>query len=279
MQFKQPIEEFGGTDLVMNLAVANGFPPATYRPLMQPFTEYYRVTCLLPRALWGNPPPDQPRSWRETLARDLLDGIHAHNFRDIIAVGHSFGGIASLLATIEDPTRFKALILLDPTILDLTLLEGMDMLHATHQLDQLPLATRAMRRQRSFASADEAFTYFRSRSLFADWSDEAVHLYAEYGTRPTENGVTLVWSPEWEAYYFKTIYTKIWDDLPKLRGLLPILLIRGETSDTLIPESAAKIREMLPDITYAEIKGHGHLFPQSNPDATRAVMQAWLKTL
>jgi pimeloyl-ACP methyl ester carboxylesterase len=276
----QPIYEFGGKGQVINLALANGFPPATYIPVMQPLTQTHHVICVQPRALWGTEqPPTQLWNWRDTLAKDLLNGLREHNLQDIIVVGHSFGGIASIFAVLEDPSRFKALILLDPTIFSPEISTALEAMQKDGSIEQFPLAARALRRQRLFASTEEAFQYFRSRPLFADWSDEVVRLYAEQGTVPVEGGVMLRWSPEWESYYFKTGYTRIWEDLPKLRGLLPTLIIRGGNSDTYLGESAEKVKAILPEAVHLEIAGHGHLFPQSNPGETHQMMRDWIANL
>lgn len=276
----QPLYEFGGRGSIINLALANGFPPETYRPLMQQFTQDYRVVSVLPRALWkGELLPKELLNWRISLAHDLTVGIQEHDLNGVIAVGHSFGGIATLLSVLEAPQRFKAMILLDPTIFSQEIIHALEEMYANNAMDQFPLATRAARRQDTFASVEEAFKYFRSRPLFADWSDEAVQHYAEGGTIPTENGVRLMWSPEWESYYFKTGYTRIWSDLPHLRGLLPTLIIRGANSDTYVAESAAKVKAILPDATHVEIEGHGHLFPMSNPTETYRMMRGWIDQL
>lgn len=262
---------------VLHLAVANGFPPSTYRPLLQPFTESHRILSLLPRALWDDhtPPPDEIIDWKDGVAQDLLTGYRQHNLSDIIAIGHSFGGIASALNVIEDPQRFKALVLLDPTLLTPEVWAMMATLHAQNQLDLMPLAARAIKRQRDFASTEAVFAYFRDKPLFANWSDEVLRLYAEGGTRPTPDGVTLAWSPEWEAYYFKTGYTKIWETLPQLNGLVPTLIIRGTSSDAYVEAAQAQVKTLLPDAEHVEIDG-GHLFPQERPAETAAIIDSWL---
>lgn len=275
-----PFNPFDGTGPIINLALANGFPPPTYIPLMRSFLSDYQVISLLPPALWPDTqPPDEIRTWSLDITQPLLQGLRDYNLHQIIAIGHSFGGIGSLLAAIEAPERFKALVLLDPTILTDDRMSMLDQLRAINALDQMPLAARAIKRQRDFADADEAFTYFRSKPLFSDWSDEVLRLYVEQGTKPIAGGIRLWWSPEWEAYYFKAGYTRIWDDLPKLRGLLPILTIRGTTSDTFIAETAERLCALLPEMAYAEIEGHGHLFPQTAPAQTARLIQDWLSQL
>jgi len=277
----QPLYTFGGDGSVMHLAVANGFPPQTYAPLLQPFTSRYRLVCLPPRALWPDDqqPPDQPGSWR-ALADDLLAGMRQYNLTDVIAVGHSFGGIASLLAALDEPERFRALILLDPTILPPERVQVMKMAQETGQTEQIPLVQTARRRRRAFDSVDDAYAYFKTKPLFNGWPDETVRLYAESLTRPSANGngVELAWTPEWEAHYYRSMYTEIWETLPRLRGLLPTLVIRGGTTDTFVESAAERMKSLVPDAAYVDIPGHGHLFPQSAPEETRRVMETWLET-
>jgi pimeloyl-ACP methyl ester carboxylesterase len=70
-----------------------------------------------------------------------------------------------------------------------------------------------------------------------------------------------------------------WEDIPHLDQNLPLLIIRGETSDTLSADSAGRLREMLPRATHVTMPGAGHLFPQSHPAETRAILEQWLAGL
>jgi len=279
----QSLYEFGGRPdaPVMHVAVANGFPPQTYIPLVESFTERFRVLSLPPRALWhGQHHPAETRSWRD-LADDLLEAMESHHLTNIVAVGHSFGGVASALAVIKQPQRFRALILLDPTIMPLRYLNGVRLMRLLRAEDRMPLVPGALRRRSRFASVDEAYTFFRSKKLFVDWSDRAVRLYAEAMLRPADDGsaMELAWSPHWEAQYYRKVHTGVWGDIPKLRGLVPILAIRGATTNTFVKEAADRFRRLLPDADYAEITGHGHLFPQSAPEQTHHIIEQWLKKL
>lgn len=275
---EQPLVELGGTGgAVMHIAVANGFPPQTYTPLLAPLTARYRVVSLPPRPLWTNPPPpDSVTSWR-SLASDMLAGLRKHDLRDVIAVGHSFGAVASMLAVLEEPSRFRALILLDPTFLPPHLLWLIKLSRIFRFEHRQPLVQGALRRRARFATEQEAFDYWRGKPLFRDWSDDVLWLYTRSLTRPApDGGLELAWSPQWEARYYKTIFTESWRELPKLRGVLPVLAIRGTTTNTFLEASARKFRRVLPAAVYAEIEGHGHLFPHSAPDQTRAIMEGWL---
>jgi pimeloyl-ACP methyl ester carboxylesterase len=275
-----PLYSFGGAGTVLHLAVANGFPPQTYAPLLQPLAAQYRVISLPPRALWPGigAPPDEIGSWRD-LAGDLLDGLRQHDLSDVIAVGHSFGAVVSMLAALAEPTRFRALVMLDPTILPRDVTEAIKAMRAQGEIPRLPLVDGALKRRNRFADLDEAYTYWRGKPLFKDWTDAAVRLYAESLTQPAaDGGIELAWPREWEAYYYLTVDAEVWDYLPRLNGLLPTLIIQGGSSDTYMDESAARARMLLPDATHETLPGYGHLFPLAAPDATRQMIEDWLAT-
>lgn len=275
-----PIYDFGGSGQIINLLPANGFPPETYIPLLRPLTEHYHVICMLPRALWPNEKlPTELRQW-DMLADDFLAGLTYHKLKGVIAIGHSFGGIASMIAAVRRPELFSALCLLDPTLFRPEWLDGMEQMQRDGSIQEFPLVQGAVRRRRTFETHDEAFAYFKSKKLFADWPDESLRLYVDYGLQTAVDGsLELRWPPEWEAYYFSTGFTRSWKTVPKLRGLLPVLAIGGGTTDVYVPEIASMLREELLDATFAEVTGHGHLFPQSAPHQTLMIIQRWLATL
>jgi len=276
-----PIYEFGGDGPPINVALANGFPPEVYRPLLEPLTTRYRVVCLLPRALWEQPGPAHAvTSWRQ-VAADLLAGLRVHNLTGVIALGHSMGGVASMLAVLQEPGRFRGLAMLDPTILPPFALTSIGIMARLGLQDRFPLVQGALRRRARFISTEEAYRYWASKRLFANWPEETVHLYADGLTRPNPEGggVTLRWPPAWEAQYYRTIMTDSWREAARLRGLLPTLVVGGQHTDTFSAKPARRMRRLLPEATHATIAGHGHLFPMSAPSETRAVLEDWLAGL
>ena len=70
--------------------------------------------------------------------------------------------------------------------------------------------------------------------------------------------------------------TDIWRVVPKLRGLLPVLVVRGEHTNTFTAASERAMRRAVPDATCVTISGHGHQFPMSAPQETRRIIEAWL---
>lgn len=276
----QTLVELGGLPQapLLHMAVANGFVPQTYLPLLRPLMANFRVVSAPPRALWGDQTPPVllgAPDWMH-IAHDLLAAFAQFDLTDVVAIGHSFGGVASINAAILQPERFRALILLDPTFLPQHVL---DMLAAAMQQgisDQHPLAQAALRRKNQFDSAQAFYERYRQNPLFADWDEEAFRLYADYGTMPSpEGGVTLTWSRAWEAFYFSTGLSETWRLIPQL-AKVPTLIVRGGSSDTYTQDSARRVADLLPDATHITLDGHGHLFPQSAPHQTAEIIRQWL---
>ncbi len=262
---------------LLNFMPANGFPPRTYLPMLRGLAGF-RAISLPPRALWGDQAaPTAYCSWRDA-ADDLLRGLDCFDLRDIVAVGHSLGGVLSMLALIKEPARFRALVMLDPVLLPQATLDRLAQARDAGQIENFPLVQGARRRRQYFDSREHAYNRFREKPLFADWPAESLNLYVEYGLRPREDGAgfELAWSPAWEAHYFATVYRDIWRDLPALNGLAPTLIIRAEYSDTFPADSYTKAQSLAPQAAFHEMKGQGHLFPQAAPLETARVISDWL---
>lgn len=261
----------------LHLMPANGFPPQCYLPLLRALPGY-RAFCLPPRALWGDQEaPAGHRGWDEA-ADDMLAGLEAHDIHNSVAIGHSLGGVVSMLALLKQPGRFRALIMLDPVLLPEKMLQFIARARRDGSIEQLPLVQAARRRRRQFDSQVDAFQRFRTKPLFADWTDDALWLYVRHGTRASADGggIELVWSPDWEAHYFATVYRQVWQDLPKVDGLAPVLVVRGANTETFFESEVEQARRALPSAQFVDLDGQGHLFPLAAPKLTAQVIAKWL---
>jgi len=261
------------------LAPANSFPVASYAPVWEPFLDRYRVLGLALAGVWPNPaaPPTAPASW-VNLGESIAATIARYDLEDVIAVGHSFGAVASLVAVARHPDRFRALCLLDPTMV------LADDLHRVFFFDaggerQHRLAVRARERRTEFGSEGEAYESWRTKPLFQDWSDETLRRFVRTALRPVGNGAgfTLAWPAEWEAHYYEGFHEESWAELERLDPAVPVLVVRGEKTDAFTARAAARFRAIRPSATMVEVTGFGHLFPQTAPEETARVVQAWLE--
>lgn len=272
-----PLYEYGGSGPLLHMALANGFPPESYKALLDPFTDRYRVICLKPRPLWNPAPnPENLKTWR-TLADDLTAGLREHKLMDVILVGHSLGGVVSTLAAIAEPDRVRALVLLDPTFLRPAFLRIIALMRPLGLSSRYPLVKQALRRRGYFISPEEAFAYWRQKPLFADWADETLRDYVEGALRQTHGGGhELTWSPRWESQVFRAVITDGWREPRRLRPDLPVLVIRGENTNAYVRACERKMRRLLPHATHLTMAGYGHLFPHAAPKQTAQIIDEWL---
>jgi pimeloyl-ACP methyl ester carboxylesterase len=265
------VHDFGGKGGVLHLAHANGFPPATYAPLARALTDSFRVLALPARPLWPGSRPSPAPTWRP-LANDLLQGLELLGLNDLVAVGHSLGGVTTLWAAICRPALFRAVVLIEPVILPQRWLWISGILQFLGLGDWQPLVRATRRRRRSWPDRQACFDQYRAKPFFARWSDEALWAYVEAGTRRRMDGsVELAYSPEWEAHIFATPPIDIWRDVPRLR--VPVLVMRGEHSQTFRSEAMSRMARLLPLGHYITIPAAGHLLPMERPIETAAAIQ------
>lgn len=171
-----------------------------------------------------------------------------------IGVGHSMGAAALAMAQIADPDRFRALILIEPIVFPGPYArEGRE-----------AMATQAQRRRSVFDSREQAREHFRGRGAFADWVDGAVDGYIGCGLIGEEE-VRLACSPEVEADIYRAWRDHdTWDKLGSID--IPVLVMAGETSDTITPEFARAQAARLPRGGVEIVPGTGHFLPMQKPD-------------
>ncbi len=115
----------------------------------------------------------------------------------------------------------------------------------------------------TFPDLDAAETYIRALYPgFGKLSPEHWREITEHSTRKTESGnYTMAYDPgigdrtkNSEAQ--DVVMWDIWDKIS-----CPIFVLRGETSDALLPETLAEMKRRRPDLEYLEIPGTGHVPP------------------
>lgn len=257
------------------MAHANGFPPETYRKAIEPLLPHYHIVSLIARPFWGDTPPEWLKHWSQ-LTDDLRAGLKELGAQKIVGIGHSLGGVTTLYAAVQDPDLFSHVILVDPTMLSPKLLLQIRFMNLFGIEARSYLIKGALRRKRTWESAEAAYDYFRGRQLFKYWSDDMVLAYTQNMTAPSpEGGVQLIYPPEWEARIYKTIPTDVWKFAKRLQQ--PTLVVRGESSNTFTADSEKVFRKVRPQTEVTVIPGAGHLVAQEKPEELGQILAAFLK--
>lgn len=270
-----PYEEFGGDGPLLHFAHPNAYPPATFRQFLRPLTARYHVLGMAQRPLWPHSDPALLQDW-SLFADDLLAFLDEQQIAEVIGVGHSLGGVATMLAARRQPERFRALVLIEPVFLPRPLLQQLQA--QGPRRENTPMAQVALKRRREWPSRDAAFQHFREKDVFGRWSDTALADFVAAGLRPLDGGgVGLAFPPEWEAQIYNNIPLNVWEELPLLE--VPTLAVRGEKSDTLFPEAWALWQILQPEATFVELPGLGHMAPMEQPELVAGEVLSYLAGL
>ncbi|MEJ2746327.1 MAG: alpha/beta hydrolase, partial [Anaerolineae bacterium] len=105
-----PFVDFGGAGMTIHFAHANAYPPGCYRQFLEALLSHYRVLAIEQRPLWPRSDPQELSSW-ELLADDLIRFFEQAGLEEVIGVGHSLGGVATMYAAVKRPSLFRKLIL------------------------------------------------------------------------------------------------------------------------------------------------------------------------
>ena len=257
--------DWGGSGAPLHFAHGNGFPPATYRKLIEVLRSGCHVASMEARPLWPDSDPRSLTHWSQ-LAHDLAQELDRRGMRGSVGVGHSLGAVTTLLAAAEDPSLFKAVVAIDPVILSgwTSILWGT--MKTVGVGDHLPLVRGARKRRQLFPDRDAARAAYRHRRMFRAWDEDCLDDYLETALAPAaDGGLTLRYPRSWEARIFRLSPHNVWPQLRRLR--VPSLFIQGEHSDSFSAAATRKVLRQVPGARLSLFKGYGHCVPMECPES------------
>ena len=204
--------------------------------------------------------PPSPYYWR-TFGEDAAAVAASLGLSGAIAVGHSMGAHALVVAAALHPDAFSALLLIDPVIRQQEIYVG-----------PFKGAQFVARRRNHWSSPEEMFENFQDRQPFATWDRQVLRDYCEYGLVPANSGYELACPPAIEAEIYEN-------------GALPNANIYREISAVQIPAHIVRARPVrdpsevmrgsptTPDLashfahaTDRVLLDHSHFIPMESPD-------------
>jgi len=181
----------------------NGLAGRVYEPLHQLLAQRYDLLILdLPGH--GSSAPYDFVGWNQT-AEHVYQAVQAsQDFiagRNLYSVGHSLGGMLSMLAESTHPKTFKAMAMLDPIMFPPVLLSVMRVFYPTPLIKVMhPLLKSTLNRRSHWPDRQTAYNYFHGRKIFKTWTDESLQCYIDYGLKPgVDGGVELCCEPALEG--------------------------------------------------------------------------------
>ncbi|HEY77877.1 MAG TPA: alpha/beta hydrolase [Dehalococcoidia bacterium] len=196
-----------------------------------------------------------PKEYSADLTR-LVDRLALD---DIVLIGHSLGGIVSILYYAEQPERVARLVVVD---------NGPEINAARMEQVKRDFANRSI----IYNSEEEALKQLEQESTY--YSEEYKRHLLKYSMMRDESGrLSYKYDP---SLHHAELGTLEWL-LPYMKKIAcPALVVHGTESDVLLAAAARRIPETLPGWVVVDIERAGHFVMGDNPEAFGAAINDFL---
>jgi len=223
------------------------------------FTDRYHMRALDQRGHGDSAHAEPPDYSYARYAADVAELVEQLDLRDFVMVGHSMGGLVSLVYAATYPGRVKKIV-----IVDSTLVATPDRVAVLHQVGG--------REGRSYATEREFVENFRVRPAGTTAAPEILRYLAERSGRQGADG-------RWRHKFDRNVYSKrVFLDIPPHwnRIGIPALLVKGGRSERITPAIVADAKSRCPQIDLVEVPGADHHVTLDNPGGFVEAVNAWL---
>lgn len=223
------------------------------------FTANYHMRALDQRghgdSAWARPPDYSYARY----AADVAEIVEQLDLKDFVLMGHSMGGLVSLVYAATYPGRVKRIV-----VVDSTLVATPDRVAVLHQVGG--------REGRSYATHQDFVNNFRVRPAGTTAAPEILRYLAERSGRQGADG-------RWRHKFDRNVYSqRVLLDIPPHwnRIGVPALLVKGGRSERITPQIAADAKSRCPHVELVEVPGADHHVTLDNPGGFVAAVNAWL---
>lgn len=247
----------------IHFAHGNGFPSGAYQQMLTQLAKQRVVYALDHRATWVDTPstPSKRFSWYDA-ADDLIACIERSAPTGVIGVGHSLGGVVTLLAAHKRPDLFKQIILIEPVAFPIRRILSMIWMPMNLRLQYIPIAKQTLRRRHVWQSREDFVAYHSKKPAFKGIDLSVMADYAEHGLRTHGNSFELSFPKAWEAHIYCTT-PNVWHAISRLK--IPCVIAKAENSVWVPDASWQKWQHMRPDFPLHILPGVAHMAPMQHP--------------
>lgn len=258
----------------LHFAHANSYPAGVYRQFFELLADDFDIQAL---DMHGHSPRYPVSDGWPALVDEYINELTSRYDEPVILVGHSLGGMLSLMVAHARPDLVRCVVMLDAPVVAGWRALFWRLIKMSGNANRVPPAKFSIRRRNVWPDAKAAYQHFVSKDLFAAWAPGVLEDYMASGLKPHPEGVQLRFTREVET----SIYASLPHHLPKLvRGRFPapIGFIGGtdswETSQSGLGHTQALVGK------HFRIVPGGHLFPMESPavaaEATREMIASLL---
>ena len=242
----------------------NGFPAGTYEPLLARWRAAGMRVAAVER--YGHDPQFPVTGNWPHLRDELAHLVEQQGGQPVWLVGHSLGGLLSLMVACRKPKLVRGLVLLDSPVVVGWRAHSVHVAKVSGLMARVSPGKVSRNRRQRWESREAVHAHFASKSAFARWDPAMLDAYVQAGFVDRDGGVELAFDREVET----RIYNTLPHNFPRLLRHHPLKCPLGFVAGTQSAEmrqggSAAAHRLAGP--YFQRIDGT-HLFPMERPAET-----------
>ena len=251
---------------------ANGFPAGTYTQLFKQWRAAgWRVLAV---DKFGHDPRYPVSSNWPKLRDQLLDFIAAEAPQGAHLVGHSLGGLLSLLAASKRPELARGLVMLDSPVITGWRAHSVQVLKASRLIGRVSPGKVSQTRRQSWPSRQAMAEHYGAKALFARWAPGVLADYIAAGTERRGGQTVLAFDRGVETHIYNTLPHHLGALLRKHPIRCPVGFIAG-TRSTEIRQGGLGTAHALAGERFSWLEGT-HLYPMEKPVETADAVLALL---
>jgi pimeloyl-ACP methyl ester carboxylesterase len=247
----------------------NGFPAATYRLLFDAWRRAGHAVHAVDR--YGHDPRFPVTSNWPHLRDQLIHFIEGEVGAPVLLIGHSLGGMLSVLAASRRPDLALGVLLLDAPLIAGWRAHGVRMAKATGLIRRISPGHVARARRTAWPTRAAVRQHFERKPVFAGWDPRVLDDYVDGAFVHGGQG-----DQAWTLAFDRNVEALIYETLPHHVGTLlrrhplrcPLGFIGGRQSSELRQAGVEATRRIAGE-RFEWTEGT-HLFPMEHPDETSA---------
>lgn len=251
---------------------ANGFPAGVYRVLF----ERWRAAGFTVHAIerFGHDPRYPVASNWRGLRDQLVDFVEREVGGPAVLVGHSLGGLLSLLAACKRPDLAAWLVMIDSPVVTGWRAHSLRVLKHTGLMPRVSPGKVSKQRRHQWPDRAAVLAHFQSKPAFARWDPRVLADYVAHGFEERGGQVELAFHREVETRIYNTLPHHLGVVLKRHPPRCPVGFLAGTQSAELRQGGTAGA-QALAQHRFQWVEGT-HLFPMERPDDTAAAVLALL---